>query len=191
MNFKELVLANRSYRRFYQDVRIDKQEILTWVDLARLSASGRNAQPLKYLVYTNKEECAKIFPFLAWAGYLTQWAGPEEGERPAAYVIMLGDIRIAKEYFCDHGIAAQSLLLAAVNDGFGGCIVANIQRVKMREALLIPEHFDIIQVIAFGKPKEKVVLESISEDGDVKYWRDAEGTHHVPKRGLDEIVINL
>lgn len=191
MNFKELVLANRSYRRFYQDIRIDKQTILNWVDLARLSASGRNAQPLKYLIYTTEEECAKVFPFLAWAGYLTEWAGPEEGERPAAYVVMLGDTRIAKDYFCDHGIAAQSLLLAAVNEGFGGCIVANIQRVKMREALSIPEHFDIIQIIALGKPKEKVVLNSVNEDGDIKYWRDADGTHHVPKRKLEDIVINL
>jgi len=189
MNLLDLILANRSYRRFYQNEEIEETRLLSWINLARLSASARNMQSLKYIILNTNDICGKVFPYLGWAGYLSDWIGPEEGERPSAYIIMLSDSRIAKEYFCDHGIAAQSILLGAVNDGFGGCIVANIQRAKLREAINLPEHFDIIQILALGKPKEKVVIEDVDIKNDIRYWRDKDRIHHVPKRKLNDIIV--
>jgi nitroreductase len=187
---KDLVLRNRSYRRFYQSERISKTQLLDWVDLARNSASARNAQPLKYLLSTEETLNAEIFEHLAWAGYLTQWPGPEEGERPSAYIIMLYDTRISGNYLCDDGIATQSILLGATEAGFGGCIIYSVNRSKLRETLSLPDHFEIVQVLALGKPKETVVLEVIKE-GDVKYWRDENQVHHVPKRPLEEIIVEV
>jgi nitroreductase len=187
---KDLILRNRSYRRFYQSERISKTQLLDWVDLARNSASARNAQPLKYLLSTEETLNAEIFEHLAWAGYLTQWPGPDEGERPSAYIIMLYDTRISGNYLCDDGIATQSILLGATEAGFGGCIIYSVNRSKLRETLNLPDHFEIVQVLALGKPKETVVLEVIKE-GDVKYWRDENQVHHVPKRPLEEIIVEV
>jgi len=187
---KELVLKNRSYRRFYQDFIIDRQTLVELVDLARLSASALNLQPLKYMLSCDPEKNATIFQHLAWASYLKDWPGPDEGERPSAYIIILGDTEITKSFGCDHGIAAQSILLGATEKGLGGCIIANVKRRQLSEALNIPPRYEILLVIALGKPKEKVVIEPVGPDGDIKYWRDSEGVHHVPKRPLSEIIIN-
>jgi nitroreductase len=187
---KELILRNRSYRRFYQSEQISNSQLRDWIDLARNSASARNAQSLKYFVSSDKSLNARIFEQLAWAGYLNYWIGPEEGERPSAYIVMLNDTFISGNYLCDHGIAAQSILLGAAEAGFGGCIIYSINRNELKEILNLSEQFEIIQVLALGKPKEVVVLDEI-KDGDVKYWRDENQVHHVPKRGLDEIILEI
>lgn len=186
---KDLILKNRSYRRFYQEVAIEHETLRELVDLARLSASGANRQPLKYILSFDPEKNALIFPNLAWAAYLKDWPGPSEGERPSAYIIILGDTEISQQFFCDHGIAAQSILLGATDKGWGGCIIASIQKDGLRQALKIPPRYEIMLVIALGKPKEKVVIESVGTDGDIKYWRDSDAGHHVPKRSLEDIII--
>jgi nitroreductase len=186
---KDLVRKNRSYRRFHQDVAIESNTLRELVDLGRLSASGKNMQPLKYILSCDPQRNALIFPHLGWAAYLKDWPGPVEGERPAAYIIILGDQEISPSVGCDHGIAAQSIMLGAAEKGLGGCMIRSIQREKLRKALKIPERYTILLVLALGKPKEKVVIDPVGPSGDIKYWRDAEGVHHVPKRSLDEIII--
>ena len=186
---KELVRTCRSYRRFYEDHAIDEETLRELVDLARLGASGHNLQPFKYILSWEPDKNALIFPHLTWAAYLKDWPGPADGERPSAYVIVLGDTEIRKSFTFDQGIAAQNILLGARAKGLGGCIIADIQREKLREALEIPDRYEILFVLALGKPKEKVVLEVLEPDGDVKFWRDREGVHHVPKRRLEDIII--
>jgi nitroreductase len=186
---KDLILKNRSYRRFYEEVPVEIETLRELVDLARLSASSANLQPLKYILSCNPQRNALIFPNLAWAGYLKDWPGPSEGERPSAYIIILGDKKISKSFACDHGIAAQSILLGAVEKGLGGCIIGSINKDGLRKALKIPLQYEILLVLALGKPKEKVVVETVGSDGDIRYWRDNEGMHHVPKRKLSEIII--
>lgn len=186
---KDLVRKNRSYRRFHQEVSVDLETLRELVDLARLSASGANHQPLKYILSCDPKANARIFPHLAWAGYLTDWDGPVEGERPAAYIVILGDTDIAPSVGCDHGIAAQSIMLGATERGLGGCMIASIDRDGLRETLGIPERYKIPLVLALGRPKEKVMIETVGPDGDIRYYRDAEGVHHVPKRSLDELIL--
>lgn len=186
---KELILKNRSYRRFKEGERISPEQLRNWIDLARCSASARNAQSLKYVLVTEEADCEKLFPLLAWAGYLKVWSGPAEGERPAAYLIMLNDRKISDNYFCDHGIAAQSLLLGAVEEGYGGCIIAAVNRKKLSTLFNLSDRYEVVQVLAFGKPAEEVVLEEMVND-DYKYWRDEQGVHHVPKRSLDDLIVS-
>jgi nitroreductase len=185
----DLVFKNRSYRRFYQDTAVEMETLRRLVDLARLSASGANRQPLKFKLVCDPETNARVFPCLAWAGYLKDWPGPQEGERPSAYIVILGDTQISQGFGVDHGIAAQSILLGATEQGLGGCIIASIQKDKLRVALSIPERYEILLILALGKPKETVVVDPIGPDGDIKYWRDEDGVHHVPKRSLDEIIL--
>jgi nitroreductase len=186
---KDLILKNRSYRRFYEEHKIAVEELKELVNLARLSASGRNLQPLKYFLSADEETNQKVFSTLAWAGYLKDWDGPEEGEKPSGYIVILGDTSLTKNYFCDHGIAAQSMLLGAVDKELGGCIFASIQREKLKQLLNLENHFEVLLVIALGKPKEKVVIEEV-KNGDIKYYRDEKQVHHVPKRSLDELIIS-
>jgi nitroreductase len=186
---KSLILKNRSYRRFDERHKISREDLLDMIDAARLSASARNAQPLKYFLSFEPEQNERIFPNLAWAGYLQDWPGPEPGERPSAYIVQLSDTSLATNYFCDDGIAAQSILLTAVEKGLGGCIIASVKKESLARLLELPPHLKIIQVIALGRPVEQVVLEEMQDD-DIKYWRDEKGIHHVPKRSLEELVIN-
>jgi nitroreductase len=185
----ELVRKNRSYRRFYQDVPIKLDTLRELVDLGRLSASALNLQPLKYVLSCESKKNALIFPKLGWASYLKGWPGPEEGERPSAYMVILADTEISRAVGCDHGIAAQSILLGATEKGLGGCMIATVNRPELSKALGIEPRYEILLVIALGKPKETVVIDKVKPDGDTKYWRDSKGVHHVPKRELDDIII--
>lgn len=185
---RDLISQNRSYRRFNNQVKIEKEQILKWIDLARLSASGRNNQPLKYAIVTDENLCNKIFPWLGWAGYLENWKGPAEKEQPVAYVVVIKDRSISENHYCDDGIAMQSMLLGAVEDGYGGCIIGSVNKRKVARILQLEDKYEILWIVALGKPSEVVVLET--SKGDIKYWRDADDVHHVPKRPLDEIVIH-
>jgi nitroreductase len=189
MNVKELLEKNRSYRRFDQDPALDEKTLTDLVGLTTLCASAANRQPLKYMISWRPEGNARIFPHLRWAAALKDWPGPAEGERPTGYVVVLGDTRIASNFFCDHGIAAQSILLGAVEQGLGGCILAAIDRDGLRGALDIPGHLEILLVLALGRPGETVVLEHGRKPDEVPYWRDAGDVHHVPKRPLAEILV--
>jgi nitroreductase len=186
---RELITRNRSYRRFKEDEAVSIDTLRELVDLARLSASAANLQPLRYILVSDPDKRAEVFPYLTWAGYLHNWAGPEEGERPPAYIVVLGDTVVSNDFRCDHGIASQSILLGAVEKGLGGCILGAIRCERIRELFEISSRYEILLVIAIGKPAEEVVLHDIEPGGNIKYWRDDHDVHHVPKRSLKELII--
>ncbi len=188
MNIHQLVEKTRTFRRFDESHAVSEDTLVSLVDLARLSASGANRQPLKYILVTDPAVRADVYPCLAWAGYLSDWHGPDPGERPAAYIVILGDREISESFGVDHGIAAQSIMLGATEAGLGGCIIASVKKEKLRVALNIPKQYDVLLVLALGKPVERVVIDTINNN-DVKYWRDEKHVHHVPKRTIAEIVI--
>ena len=189
MDLFDLVSRNRSFRKFDQNHPVERELLEKLVGLARLSASGANRQLLRFMVFNSKPDCGKIFPTLAWAAYLKEWPGPSEGERPTAYIIILGDKSTTEGFGVDHGIAAQSIMLGATEAGLGGCMIGSIAKDALRKAVSIPEDYAILLVVALGKPAEKVVIDPVVR-GDIKYWRDSNGIHHVPKRSLDELIIN-
>jgi nitroreductase len=188
MTLQHIIMQTRSFRRFWQTEPIAFETLKEFIDLARLGGSARNVQPLKYLLVNTPAQNAKIFPHLGWAGYLKDWQGPVEGERPSAYIICLLDTRITNEAECDLGIATQNILLGATEKGLGGCRIASFSK-KLQGVLDMPDHLQILLVLALGKPKEGVLLEDSGPDGNIKYWRDENQVHHVPKRSLEEIII--
>jgi nitroreductase len=185
----DLIRKNRSCRRFHEKHAVGIETLKELVNLGRLSASGANLQPLKYIISSDLKTNADIFLCLTWAAYLKNWPGPEAGERPAAYIVVLCDSNISQDAGCDHGIAAQSILLGAREKGLAGCMIGAINRKKLRELLHIPQQLAVLLVLAIGKPKEQVVLETVEANGAIRYWRDREGVHHVPKRKLEDIII--
>jgi nitroreductase len=188
----ELVKKTRSCRRFKQDRQISIETLKELVDLGRLSASAANRQPLKYILSADPQTNEKIFPCLAWAAYLKDWPGPEKGEQPSAYIVILVDTQISNDFWCDHGIAGQSILLGATEKGLAGCFIGAIHKEKLRDALNIAPHHKILLVIALGEPAEEIVINSTADsEGSIKYWRDENGVHHVPKRPIDEIIVDI
>jgi len=189
MTIRELVLKNRSYRRFDEKEPLSEELLKELVDLARLSPSAANLQPLRYVLSADSRKNARIFPCLAWAGYLKDWPGPSEGERPSGYIVMLGDTTVTRNFGCDSGIAAQSVMLGAVERGLGGCMIASIKKESLRTVLNISDQYEILLVLALGRPCESVTIESLRSEGDIRYWRDENGGHHVPKRSLDDVIL--
>jgi nitroreductase len=191
MEFRTLVETNRSYRRFDASKPIAEATLTELVDLARHTPSAGNMQPLKYILSHTPETNSLVFDALGWAGYLPEWPGPGPEERPTGYIVMLLDTEIGGSWAStDAGIAVQTMLLAAVDKGLGGVMFGNIRKKKLRESLSIPESLDIFLVLALGTPVEKIVLKDVGADGSIKYYRDPDMTHHVPKRALADIIVS-
>ncbi len=185
----ELVLKNRSYRSFDMEKRIGESRLRKYVDLARVTASTANLQALKYRIVHTAEECEKALSCTKWAGYLNHMEIPPKGHAPTGYVVICCDTKITNNvtaFYKDTGIAAQTILLAAAEEGFGGCMIGSVDEDKIKDALSIPEALKVTLVVALGAPDENVELTDF--DGDIKYYRE-NGTHFVPKRSLDEVLI--
>ena len=186
---KELVARNRSYRRFYQNERISEETLKEFVDLARMAGSTANSAQMFYARKTGAAFSKEMARSVRVA--LKDWDGPEEGERPAAYIVILCDQSIAKNKMWDEGIAAQTILLGAAEQGFGGCMIGSINRSRLADVLrLDEERYSIGLVLALGKPKEQVVVVPIGEDGSTAYYRDENQVHYVPKRSLEDIIVS-
>ncbi len=184
----DIVLQNRSYRRFLESYEISDDILKSLIELARITPSGGNRQALKFHVANSKEACEAIFPTLAWAAYLGHKGTPKPGERPSAYITILHDTALGSCNAADVGIVAQTMLLGACEKGLGGCMLGSVKRDELRRALGLDDKFEIPLVIALGKPSETVVIDT-AEDGDIKYFRDSDSVHHVPKRPLSELYI--
>jgi len=182
-----LIIKRRSVRRFFQK-KISSKILERIVNAGRLAPSAGNLQPIEYIVVNDKIICEKIFGCLKWAAYLNNWV-PEEKERPTAYIVLIVNKNIKKENFeFDCGAAAENICLAALSFGIGSCILTSINRDEIGKILKVPSHYLINSVIALGYPKEKVVIEDIGSGKDIKYYRDRNGIHHVPKRKLENII---
>ena len=189
MKLKELVYANRSYRRFDETHYIDEKTLMDLVDLGRMSPCGGNVQSLRYMLSYDEKTNEAVFKTLGWAVHLKGAGTPCEGERPTAYVVMLNKTEQFPNAWTEAGIAAQSILLGAAELGLGGCMFRNIQRDQLKETLKISDEYEILMVLAIGKPIEVIQLEVLEEGGDFKYWRDEEKVHHLPKRKLEDLII--
>jgi nitroreductase len=189
-NFFDLVLKNRSFRRFDETFSLSEQFLKDLVFTARHTASAGNLQPLRYKIVFDEAEKEKLFPNLAWAAYFKDFDGPKKGQRPGGYIVIFKDISFKGNYFMfDAGISAQTILLDAVSKGFGGCMIASFNKTRVLNDFEISENFEPLLVIALGKPLEKSMIEDLNDLGDIKYYRDENDVHHVPKRKICDLLI--
>lgn len=192
MNFpilKKLMEQNRSTRIFDENRRISPDSLRELIDLTRLCPSGRNLQPLRYRIAVTPEECAAIFPALKWAGYYTDWEGPEPGQRPAAYLIQCLDTALTPSCLCDDGLQLEAITLGAVALDLRCCIIKAFNPQLVTEALRLPAEMTPLYIVALGYGAEKTAIVPLGEDGDIRYFRTPDGTHCVPKRDLDDLII--
>ncbi len=186
----QLLLLNRSYRRFDERIPVPSELITSWVGHLRLVASARNAQPYKYVIVVSEELCHALTSLVGWAGYLTEWSGPAQGERPRAFVAQVLDEAIATSAGIDAGIQLQTLTLLATEAGFGGCIVQAFAEARIRELLGLGDGLRVVALVALGKPSERIEIEPCMGH-EIRYWRDDAGVHHVPKRSTEELLLGV
>lgn len=188
MNINELINSRRTIRKFKQ-TPLTKEQLIKYVNVARVAPSAANLQPLKYVVVESREMVEEMFKLVKWAGYLAPDYNPKEGERPTAYIVVCADTEIRKSgYDLDVGAAVENMILAAYADGVGSCWMGSIDRIKIAELLKIPENMEISCLLALGYSAEQP--KEVENAGDnIKYYLDDEDTLCVPKRGLSEVLI--
>lgn len=188
---RELLAADRSTRQFEESRAINREELEKIVGLVELCASGRNAQPLRYRLVVGDDERHRLYPLLKWAGYYTDWDGPEVSERPAAYIVQCLDTNHGRDCLADDGIELQAITLGATALGMRCCIIKAFNAPQTSAELAIPERYAPRYVVALGYPAEKIALEKMdgTDNADFKYYRTSDGVHHVPKRPLSERII--
>lgn len=185
----KLLKSDRSVRRFDQSRKIDRATLADLVELTRFCSSGRNLQPLRYRIVADSEECARMFPALAWAGYYKDWDGPAEGERPVAYLVQCLDTELAANCLCDDGLQLHAITLGATAKGISGCIIKAFNKSVLSEALALDKRYEPRYVLALGYAAETVRLIDMQPGDDFKYYRDENSVHYVPKRPLSELII--
>ena len=190
MNLKELATKNRSHYQFQENEPVTPEQFERLVEHARLSASAANLQPLKFMFSHDPARNGTILSCLRRESFIKGFPAPSQGRRPTAYIIILGDTSITSNFWCNHGIAAQSILLGAVEMGFGGCILTDLDRQALARALSIPGHLEVLLVIALGVPRERVVITD-AVNGETGCWQDINKVRHVPKRSLNDIILDL
>lgn len=188
-DFKKLLKSDRTIRRFINSKKIGIDRLQQLVELTRYCASGRNAQPLRYRIVADENECASVYPLLKWAGYYQDWDGPEPAERPAAYLIQCLDTSFGADPLCDDGLQLQAMTLGARTLGMGCCIIKAFNAPALAETLGIDPRFAPRYVLAIGFPAETPELTEIGPDGDFRYFRRPDGQHCVPKRPLADLII--
>ncbi len=190
---KELVLKNRSYRSFDRSVKIEKETLLELIDTARITPSAMNLQPLSYVPLT-EIYADRILPYTNWAKALKNMPLPPQGMEPSAFILLCIDKNRTPNpapVMRDVGIVAQTMLLAATEMGLGGCMIGSFDGESIRKELSLDNNIDVLLCVALGKPAETIVLEEIDKDSSINYYRDDMNVHHVPKRRLEDIIIDV
>ncbi len=191
--FLDLVKQARSHRGFRQDRKVTRQELEHLVECARFTPVARNDQVLKYYLAEKPETVAAIQPLTKWAGALAELHLPRKGAEPVAYIVICLDGSLAENpapYQRDVGIVAQTMLLAAAEMGLNGCMIGSFAAGELREKLGLPEAIKPQLLLALGEGTDRIVMTDVGEDGSTTYYRDAEDTHYVPKRTLEQLILN-
>lgn len=185
----DLVKKNRSTRRFDESFAIDYDTVYSWLEVLPFVASQRNMQMLKYIIVADADICNEITAISKWAGYIDGWDRPPKGERPRAYLIQLLDTTLLDNAAFDEGMQLQSIRLMAIEQAISSCVIMAFDSKALRQILNIDERYKINAIVAFGKSAETCIIEDI-KDNNVRYYRDENGIHHIPKRQLSELIIN-
>lgn len=191
--FLDLVKQARSHRGFRQDRKVTRQELEHLVECARFTPAARNDQVLKYYLAEKPETVAAIQPLTKWAGALAELHLPRKGAEPVAYIVICLDGSLAENpapYQRDMGIVAQTILLAAAEMGLNGCMIGSFAAGELREKLGLPEAIKPQLLLALGEGTDRIVMTDVGEDGSTTYYRDAEDIHYVPKRTLEQLILN-
>lgn len=182
----DLAVTRRTVRRFRPEP-LDRGLLERLTDAARLAPSAANLQPLEFIVVDEPGTKAGLFSCLKWAAYIAPAGDPGPGEEPAAYVVVLVNTKVREKMFeYDVGAAVMSMILVAAGEGVGSCWLISVDRERAKALLGVPDGYRIDSVLALGYPSEEPVAEVMTDS--CRYWKDAEGRLHVPKRPREAVV---
>ncbi len=184
---KDLLKATRSVRRYDESRKITCEQLQEIAEAVRLCPSAANMQRLRLALVVEQEQSGEVFDTLAFAALLRPWVRPDVGERPVAYIVIMADREADVNLSIDAGIIAEAMLLTAKEQGIAGCMFRSFDKEKLTRVLGKDGYYPLL-VLSLGYPGEMVVLET-AVDGDLKYYRDGEGVHHVPKLALEDVII--
>ncbi|MCP4646830.1 MAG: nitroreductase [bacterium] len=186
MHFSELAVKTRSYRSFQEATTIAPALLEQMISNAGMAPCASNLQRLRFSIVTDEKERDLLFSGIGWAGYIAEWNGPEPGFRPSAYIVIHAPGEVKSFTGIDVGIAASYVVLSASAEGIGSCMLLNFDRGAVNS--VAPAEGYVPQLlIALGYPGETVVMEKDNEE--IRYWRDENGVHHVPKLSLNKLIL--
>ncbi|MGN6501839.1 MAG: nitroreductase family protein [Pseudolysinimonas sp.] len=196
MEFTDVVRARRMIRTYQPDRPVARDVIDSLLELALKSPSAGHTQGWRFLVLDDITSTTAFWqatvsdPEELADGWLTRL------QTAPALIVVLGSERAYREryaepdkgsvspaeqdwpvpdWYIDPGMAALTLLLAAVDAGLGACFfgVPSDRWDALRTAFAIPGDFDPIGVVSLGYPAPD--LRSPSLKRGRKRWTDAVG----------------
>lgn len=184
-SLESLLKRNRSYRGYDATRKVTEEDLLKLLEVVPWVGSGKNEQPLRFRLVTG-EEAGKVHPLVKLGAALPQEHLPHPGEEPSAYIVICSCVPENKVVDMDLGIAAQSILLRAVEEGLGGIFILNFKPEAVQQALHLP--LTPLAILGIGKPAEQVFLIPVSAGDSLDYYRK-DGAHFVPKLPVEELII--
>jgi nitroreductase len=183
---RDIVIGRRTIRQFRPEP-VPRDVLEGLVDAGRLAPSAANMQPLEFVIVHDRTVGAEVFPCLKWAAYIAPAGDPKPGQEPAAYIVTLVNTAVREKMFeYDVGAAMENMIVAAWGQGIGSCWLLSIDRDRLKAILGVPDGYRIDCVLALGYPAEAPAVEDMKDSQ--KYWKDAEGRLHVPKRTLRSVL---
>ena len=185
-SFYDVIAGRRTIRRFKPEP-VARELLERLANAGRLAPSAANMQTLEFIVVDEAKLKADVFPCLKWAAYIAPAGNPQPGEEPAAYIVTLVNTKLREKMFeYDVGAAMENMIVAALGEGLGACWFLSIDRDKLKTVLGVPDDYRIDSVLALGRPAEAPAVEVMGES--CRYWKDAEGRLHVPKRAFHQVA---
>ena len=190
MDIEDAIYKRRTIRSLKQEPT-QTESFKKLIDYARVAPMARNVQGLEFIIIESSETREKLFKLIKFAGSLPEdQRTPEPGREPTAYIIILVNIEIKPSFFdFDIGAAVENILLGAIKYGIGSCWMANINARKIKSLLKVPDQYQVKHVISLGYPDEESFMEPYKDS--YKYWKNPDGTMHVPKRDLEDIIFKI
>ena len=184
-SLESLLKRNRSYRGYDASRVVTEADLLHLLQVVPWVGSGMNAQPLRFKLVLGADT-AKVHPLVKLGAALPEEHLPHPGEEPSAYIVVCSAVPENKVVDMDLGIAAQSILLRAVEEGLGGIFILNFQASALQEALGLP--LTPLAVLGIGKPAERIFLVPATPGDSLAYYR-REGAHFVPKLQVQDLLL--
>jgi len=192
MNIFDIIKTRRTIRKFDNEKKINKSNLLKMVQLWVLYPSRMNKQPLEFIIIDDKELCKKIFSkILWWIKNKTNKVFADPVYAPNAYIAILHNKTILEKWFeYDIWWSAENIMIFANSLWIWSVWLHSILKIEISNLLNIPKDtYNLDSLIWLGYPHQ--TSETVKLDGDkTSYYIDDEHNLYVPKRDFNSIAHN-
>ncbi|WP_304953509.1 nitroreductase family protein [uncultured Alistipes sp.] len=183
---EQLLLKNRSHRGYDARFAVREDQLRSIIGVNARIPSARNQQVLRFRPVL-AAEASKVLGHIRLGGALPEMRLPLPGTEPNAFIIICSTVEESRYVDIDLGISAQSMLLRAVEMGLNGICIGAFDKEAIRREFDLP--YDPLLILAVGRGIERIELDEIGENQSLAYYRDEQGTHHVPKLRTESLIL--